>query len=93
MRMQTICFEDTLKYPTWQDDKSFINVAITDNNYASTALLKTKVSKTARKANHILRQENVIWSVIRLKILKFTEPQQTPLAASNTCPMLQTSIP
>jgi len=43
MRMQTICLEDTLKYPTEQDDKSFINVAISDNNYASTALLKTNV--------------------------------------------------
>jgi len=41
--MQTICFEDTSKYPTGRDDKSFINVAISDNNYASTALLKTNV--------------------------------------------------
>lgn len=40
------------------------------------------------KAKQMLWQENVVWSVIRLKSLIFTEMQQTPLAASNTYPML-----
>lgn len=88
MRMQTIFCKETLNSPTGRYDNIFYNVAITDNNYVSTAWLKTKVSKTARKANQTLWRENVIWSVIRLKSLKFTVPQQTPLAASNTCPML-----
>lgn len=66
MRMQTIFCKETLNSPTGRDDNIFYNVAITDNNYVSTALLKTNVWKNRKsQSNPVARKCNMICNSIK----------------------------
>lgn len=66
MRVQTIFFKETLNSLIGWDDKSFNNVAITDNNYASTALLKTNVWKNGKsQTNAVARKCSMVCNSIK----------------------------